>query len=94
MGFGAAERGLPVGDHTPTKLQYDQVEAADVKKIAYDLTEIVRRDAKTDWNVKEVRAKLRQTIKRLLLRYGYPPHQEASATDLILRQAEVMVEAG
>ena len=25
-----AERGLPVGDHTPTRLQYDLVEAADV----------------------------------------------------------------
>ena len=25
-----AERGLPVADHTPTKLQYDLVEAADV----------------------------------------------------------------
>ncbi|PID53093.1 MAG: hypothetical protein CSB46_10120 [Micrococcales bacterium] len=38
-----------------------------MKKIAHDLADIVRRDAKTDWNIKEqVRAKLRTTIKRLL----------------------------
>jgi len=62
-----------------------------LKAIAHDLVAIVRRDAKTDWNVKEqVRAKLRATIKRLLLRYGYPPDQEARATELVLQQAEVI----
>ena len=62
-----------------------------MKKIAHDLTDIVRRDAKTDWSVKEqVRAKLRTTIKRLLLKYGYPPDKAPEATELILKQAEVM----
>ena len=66
-----------------------------MKAIAHELTTIVRRDAKTDWNIKEqVRAKLRTAIKRLLLKHDYPPDKEASATDLILRQAEVMAEAG
>ncbi|WP_210503347.1 type I restriction endonuclease subunit R [Nocardioides xinjiangensis] len=66
-----------------------------MKKIAHELTEIVRRDAKTDWNVKEqVRANLRATIKRLLRKYGYPPEPDyyATATDLILRQAEVIAD--
>lgn len=64
-----------------------------MKTIAHELTEIVRRDAKTDWAVKEqVRAKLRTTIKRLLLKHGYPPDKEPAATDLILKQAEVMGE--
>ncbi len=62
-----------------------------LKQIAHDLVRIVREDAKTDWNVKEqVRAKLRATIKRLLLRYGYPPDMEPAATALILEQAEVI----
>ena len=62
-----------------------------LKAIAHELVEIVRRDAKTDWNVKEqVRAKLRSTIKRLLLRHGYPPDKEATATQLVLEQAEVI----
>ena len=64
-----------------------------IRAIAHDLTAIVRRDAKTDWQVKEsVRAKLRTSIKRLLLRHGYPPDQEPTATDLILQQAELMAE--
>ena len=62
-----------------------------LKRIAHDLVDIVRRDAKTDWAVKEqVRAKLRAAVRRLLLRYGYPPDQQEEATVLVLRQAEVL----
>jgi type I restriction enzyme R subunit len=62
-----------------------------LKQIAHELVAIVRRDAKTDWSVKEqVRAKLRATVKRLLLKHGYPPDQEATATQLVLAQAEVI----
>jgi type I restriction enzyme, R subunit len=35
---------------------------------------------------------LRTRIKRLLLQHGYPPDQEPTATDLIIKQAEVMAE--
>lgn len=62
--------------------------------IAHELTDIVRNDAKTDWQVKEtVRAKLRTRIKRLLLKYGYPPDKEPLATELIIQQAEQIAEA-
>jgi type I restriction enzyme R subunit len=65
-----------------------------LKAIAHELVEIVRRDAKTDWAVKEqVRAKLRATIKRLLRKYGYPPDQQEGATALVLAQAEVLAAA-
>jgi type I restriction enzyme R subunit len=61
-----------------------------LKLIARELVEIVRRDAKTDWTIKEqVRAKLRATIRRLLLKHGYPPDMAPAATDLVLAQAEV-----
>lgn len=70
------------------------IEDATLRKIAHDLTQIVRNDAKTDWQFKEqVRAKLRTRIKRLLLQHGYPPDQEPAATELILHQAEVQAEA-
>jgi len=70
------------------------MEDATLRKIAHDLTQIVRNDAKTDWQFKEqVRAKLRTRIKRLLLQHGYPPDQEPAATELILHQAEVQAEA-
>jgi type I restriction enzyme R subunit len=62
-----------------------------LKEIAHELVGIIRRDAKTDWNVKEqVRAKLRSTIRRLLLFHGYPPDRQETATQLILEQAEVI----
>jgi type I restriction enzyme R subunit len=62
-----------------------------LKAIAHELVEIVRRDAKTDWAVKEqVRAKLRATIKRLLRKHGYPPDQAEGATALVLAQAEAI----
>lgn len=65
-----------------------------LKAIAHELVEIVRRDAKTDWAVKEqVRAKLRATIKRLLRKYGYPPDQTEGATALVLQQAELVAAA-
>ena len=71
------------------------IEDATLRAIAHELTEIVRSDAKTDWQVKEtVRAKLRTRIKRLLLKHGYPPDQEPTATDLIIHQAKVMAESG
>ena len=99
-----AARGGDLG-LTPDELAfYDAIRTNDsavielgddtLKKIAHELVEIVRRDAKTDWNVKEqVRAKLRATIRRLLLRYGYPPDQEERATKLVLAQAEALAEA-
>lgn len=64
-----------------------------LRKIAHELTEIVRSDAKTDWQLKDqVRASLRTRIKRLLLKHGYPPDQEPSATELIIKQAETIAE--
>ncbi|MET9317249.1 type I restriction endonuclease subunit R [Kribbella sp. NPDC003505] len=64
-----------------------------LREIAHKLAEIVRNDAKTDWQIKEtVRAKLRTRIKRLLLKHGYPPDQEPSATELIIKQATMIAE--
>jgi len=62
-----------------------------LKAIAHDLVEILRRDAKTDWTVKEqVRARLRATIKRLLRRHGYPPDKAEDAVATVIQQAESM----
>ncbi|WP_407944711.1 type I restriction enzyme endonuclease domain-containing protein [Gemmatimonas sp.] len=96
-----ADRGTNLGLSDDELAFYDAIRTNDsavlelgdetLKQIAHDLVEIVRRAAKTDWAVKEqVRAKLRATIKRLLLRYGYPPDMEEAATQLILSQAEVI----
>jgi type I restriction enzyme R subunit len=65
-----------------------------LRAIAHELVTIVRRDAKTDWTVKEqVRAKLRASVKRLLRKHGYPPDQADDAVVIVLKQAENLADA-
>jgi type I restriction enzyme R subunit len=58
-------------------------------QIARDLVAVMRRDVRTDWTVRDdVRAKLRSSIKRLLVRHGYPPDQQPAAIKLVIEQME------
>ena len=58
-------------------------------QIARELVAIMRRDVRTDWTVREdVRAKLRSSIKRLLVRYKYPPDKQPGAIKLVMEQME------
>jgi type I restriction enzyme R subunit len=60
-----------------------------LREIAKLLVEQVRRDASIDWQFrKSVQAKLRINVKKTLAKYGYPPDQQAIATDLVLEQAK------
>jgi type I restriction enzyme R subunit len=62
--------------------------------IAHDLVETVRKNATIDWAVKEsVRSKMKVMVKRILRKHGYPPDKQASATELILEQAELLAES-
>jgi len=62
-----------------------------LKKIAREMTEIVKKNTSIDWKLREtVRAKLRVIVKRLLKKYGYPPDKTLMATDLVLEQAEAL----
>lgn len=59
--------------------------------IARDLVTIMRRDIKTDWTVRDdVKAKLRSSIKRLLVKYDYPPDKQQGAIRLVMEQMESM----
>ena len=61
--------------------------------IAREVAQTVRNNASIDWRQREqVRARLRSTVRRLLRKYGYPPDQTDSATQLIIEQAEALVE--
>ena len=61
-----------------------------LREIARLLVEQVRRDATVDWQLRSnVQAKLRVNVKKTLTKYGYPPDQQALATDLVLEQARV-----
>lgn len=60
-----------------------------LKKIAIELTDIVKKNASIDWTIKKnVQANLKVQIKRLLKKYGYPPDKQQMAADLVLEQAE------
>ena len=54
-----------------------------------ELVAVMRRDVKTDWTVRDdVRAKLRSSIKRLLVKYRYPPDQQPEAIRQVIEQME------
>lgn len=69
-----------------------QVQGEDVlAQIARELVAVMRRDVKTDWTVRDdVRAKLRSSIKRLLVKYKYPPDKQPAAIALVMEQMETM----
>jgi len=65
-----------------------------LKKIAHELVVTVRKNATVDWSRKEqVRALLRSSIKRLLVKYRYPPDKQEAAVHLVMEQAERLAES-
>ncbi|OLT18430.1 hypothetical protein BJF80_15035 [Serinicoccus sp. CUA-874] len=59
--------------------------------IARELLGVMQRNVKTDWTVRDdVRAKLRSSIKRLLVLHRYPPDRQLEAIRLVIDQMEAM----
>ncbi len=62
-----------------------------LRELAVVLTETIRKNSSIDWEIKEnVRAKMRVAVKRLLRRYGYPPDMQLLATEIVIKQAEMI----
>lgn len=60
-----------------------------LKTIAQELVTAVRQNTSVDWDKKEqVRALLRSRIRRLLVKYRYPPDKQEAAIILVMEQAE------
>ncbi len=56
-----------------------------------ELAESIKKKATLDWTQREtVRADMRRTVRRLLAKYGYPPDAQETATQLVIKQAELM----
>ncbi|AKS34788.1 type I restriction endonuclease subunit R [Mycolicibacterium goodii] len=72
-----------------------ELEGEDVlAQIARELVTVMQRDTKTDWTVRDdVRAKLRSSIKRLLVKYRYPPDKQPAAIKLVIDQMEALAPA-
>ena len=73
-------------DSAKELMQKDQL-----RELAIVLTQRVRENASIDWTIKEnVKAKLKVIIKRTLRQFGYPPDMQLLATEIVLKQAEMM----
>jgi type I restriction enzyme R subunit len=65
-----------------------------LRLIARELADRIKAKASLDWTQREtVRADMRRTVRRLLSKYGYPPDAQEAATQLVIRQAELMAES-
>ncbi|ADE14067.1 type I site-specific deoxyribonuclease, HsdR family [Nitrosococcus halophilus Nc 4] len=100
----ADRRGEKLGLTEDELAFYDALEVNDsavqvlgdnqLREIARKLVEKVKQNATIDWTVKEsVRSKLKVIVKRILRKYGYPPDKQATATETILKQAELLAES-
>lgn len=64
-----------------------------LRELARLLVEKVRSNTGVDWTIRaNAQARLRVEVKKLLNKYGYPPDEQALATNNILKQAELFAE--
>ncbi|MBO3097605.1 type I restriction endonuclease subunit R [Gelidibacter pelagius] len=60
-----------------------------MRELIHTIVDVVRNNATVDWqNRDDVRAKLRLTVKKILMRYGYPPDLAKLEADKVLAQSE------
>ena len=59
-------------------------------QIAKELVETVNNNMTIDWDIrKDARARMRIEIKKLLIKYNYPPNKSEKAVQTVIRQAEL-----
>ena len=64
-----------------------------LRELAIVLYDKVRKNTTIDWTIREsARAKLRVIVKRTLHKYGYPPDMQKLATEIVLKQAELIAD--
>jgi type I restriction enzyme, R subunit len=62
-----------------------------LRLMAVELVKIIRQNSGVDWTLrKNIQAKMKANVKRLLKKYGYPPDKQMLATENILKQAELL----
>lgn len=97
------ERGNKLGLSEDELAFYDALEVNDsavqilgddiLKSIAKELVDKVRKSASIDWTIREsVKSKMRYLIKRILIKYKYPPDKQAQAVQLVIEQAELLAD--
>lgn len=62
-----------------------------MKELIHVIVDIIRKNATVDREKRDdVRAKLRLTVKKILMRYGYPPDLARIEADRVLEQSELL----
>ena len=62
-----------------------------MKELIHVIVNTIRKNATVDWEKREdVRAKLRVTVKKILVKYGYPPDLARMEADKVLEQSELL----
>ncbi|WP_019571484.1 type I restriction endonuclease subunit R [Thioalkalivibrio sp. ALMg3] len=91
---GLSEDELAFYDALASNESARQVIADEIlRQIAHELSDRIKAKATLDWTQRDsVRADMRRTVRRLLAKYGYPPDAQEAATQLVIRQAELLAE--
>ena len=72
-----------------TKMLDDQK----MKELIHHIVDIIRKNATVDWSKRsDVRAKLRLTVRKILIKYGYPPDLARMEADRVIEQSELLAE--
>ncbi len=62
-----------------------------LRLIAHELIAGIKQNISVDWMHREAaRARIRVLVKKILLKYGYPPDLQDSALQTVLQQAEAL----
>lgn len=62
-----------------------------MKDLIHLIVDIIRKNATVDWNKRaDVKAKLRLLVKKVLIKYGYPPDVARLEADRVLEQSELL----
>ena len=73
-----------------TKMLEDQK----MKELVHHIVDIIRKNATVDWSKRsDVRAKLRLTVRKILVKYGYPPDLARMEADRVIVQSELLAES-
>ena len=59
-------------------------------QIAKELVDVVNSNMTIDWDIKKSsKAHMRMEIRKLLIKYNYPPNKSEQAVQTVIRQAEL-----
>ena len=62
-----------------------------MKELIHVIVEKIRNNATVDWEKRDdVRAKLRVEVRKILMKYGYPPDLARMEADRVLEQSELL----